>query len=197
MAQQQIDIEILNVGSPAFTKTARGGYNKMEVAFKNLTFDSKVEGKNLVDFNDKALFEFFKGLKNGDKITVTKEKGDNDQYWNWVAADYSGAQGTGSGANVPSQQNNGATGGSTGGGAGSQEAPQSRGRVTGSNYETSEERAKRQVYIVRQSSIGAAIELLKANTTSCSTPSGEKYIPITKEQVLETAKAFEKYVFGE
>lgn len=36
-------------------------------------------------------------------------------------------------------------------------------RVTGSNYETAEERAKKQVYIIKQSSIANAIEIAKSD----------------------------------
>lgn len=53
-----------------------------------------------------------------------------------------------------------------------------------SNYETPEERAKRQVYIVRQSSISSAVgaaTLLKLKS---------------KEDILNLAKYFEAYVFG-
>ena len=50
-----------------------------------------------------------------------------------------------------------------------------------STYETSEERAKKQIYIVRQSSISSAIAL---------------YPKAKNEQILETAKLFEDYVFG-
>lgn len=58
------------------------------------------------------------------------------------------------------------------------------GRVIGSNYETPEERARRQVYIVRQSSIASAIEL--AAISSKAKP--------TVDEILETAKAFERFV---
>ena len=58
-------------------------------------------------------------------------------------------------------------------------------RVTGSNYETPAERAQKQVYIVKQSSLSNAITLL-LNT-------GEKN-PTTKE-VVETAQQFVNYVF--
>lgn len=178
MATQQFDLEIINVSPAVFTKTARGGYNSMEIAYKNITFENKVEGKKLVDFNDKAVFEFFKGLKNGDKVTVTKDKGDNDQYWKWVGADFTGnSQGTSAGtANAPVQQS------STN--AGTDNSVVTRGRVTGSNYETSEERAARQRYIVRQSSVGAAIELLKANGA-----------PFDTGNVIDVAKQFEAFVF--
>lgn len=55
-----------------------------------------------------------------------------------------------------------------------------------STYETPEERAKKQIYIVRQSSIGHAIELAKHNS-----PKGNSSFT----EVLELAKLFENYVF--
>lgn len=55
-----------------------------------------------------------------------------------------------------------------------------------STYETSEERAKKQVYIVRQSSITAALKFAEIN--KIKTDSVESLIPY--------AKAFESYVFG-
>ena len=60
------------------------------------------------------------------------------------------------------------------------------GKVIGSNYETSEERARRQVYIIRQSSISSAIEFFKA----CN-PKGAE---ITSTDVTNIAKDFENYV---
>lgn len=56
-----------------------------------------------------------------------------------------------------------------------------------SNYETPEERAKKQVYIVRQSSISSAIDLLSV---------GSKSAPDV-DKVLETASRFEAFVFGD
>lgn len=55
-----------------------------------------------------------------------------------------------------------------------------------STYETPEERAKKQIYIVRQSSISNAVDLLSV---------GQKSPPDVKA-VLEAAKQFEDYVFG-
>lgn len=58
-------------------------------------------------------------------------------------------------------------------------------RVTGSNYETREERANKQVYIVKQSSIGSAIETLAAM--------GELSSPA---RVIEVAQIYVDYVLG-
>lgn len=58
-------------------------------------------------------------------------------------------------------------------------------RVTGSNYETPSERAQKQVYIVKQSSITAALSFLKD-----STPNN-----FTQDDVITTAQTFVDYVF--
>ena len=58
----------------------------------------------------------------------------------------------------------------------------SGGKVVGSNWETSEERARRQVYIIRQSSIASAINFLATKEV------------ITVSEVLNVAKQFEEYV---
>jgi hypothetical protein len=61
--------------------------------------------------------------------------------------------------------------------------------VLGSNYETPAERAKRQVYIVRQSSINAAIALYVAQN-----PKGAA---VSVEEILKVAGTFEAYVFDQ
>lgn len=53
------------------------------------------------------------------------------------------------------------------------------------NFETPEERAAKQVYIVRQSSLSTAVSLLAAKKKEA-----------TLFEVIDTAKAFEAYVFG-
>ena len=63
------------------------------------------------------------------------------------------------------------------------------GKVIGSNYETPTERARRQVYIIRQSSISSAIEMAKAME-----PKG---ITKTRQDILEDAEAFEAFVMDE
>jgi hypothetical protein len=55
------------------------------------------------------------------------------------------------------------------------------GKVVGSNYETADERKLKQRLIVRQSSIGAAIELQPKSTP---------------EAILELAKVFEDYCYA-
>ena len=70
-----------------------------------------------------------------------------------------------------------------------QAAPAAAGtvRTTGSNYETPDERARRQVYIVKQSSISSAIDLHKLDKDRTDAPS--------PEEILATAQVFVDYVF--
>jgi hypothetical protein len=58
-------------------------------------------------------------------------------------------------------------------------------KVTGSNYETATERAARQVLIVKQSSLSAAVASL--------TPGAKA--PLSVEEVIERAQAFVDFVF--
>lgn len=59
-------------------------------------------------------------------------------------------------------------------------------RVTGSNYETREERARRQVLIVRQSSLSNALDYLKST---------DKEGHFGVSNVLEVAEQFAEWVF--
>ncbi len=119
------------------------------------------ELKQIQEFNKQA-----KDWKKGDSVNVNMTK-DDAGYWQWVSIGEAG-----SAPASPPQAYSG--------------KPQAAGtRVTGSNYETPEERAKKQVYIVRQSSISSAIELLKSNGND-----------VKVDNVLSVAKQLEDYVFG-
>lgn len=198
----QFVIKMVNVSAPNFVKTKGGGYSQIEAAFKKQDKDGKwvLDGKKLVDFNtkdnpgNKAVYDYCSSLQEGATVRVTAEKG--EKFWNWVKLEPVGSD------EVPAETNAGESQGTkpvsvdNAGVAGRGESSsQPRGRVTGSNYETPAERARRQIYIVRQSSITAALDLLKAITTPGVAGNGQPYIPITSEQVIEQAKKFEAYVF--
>lgn len=182
MATQKLNIEIIAVGTPVFTKTARGGYNSMEVAFKNHSFEGKVEGKKLVDFNDKAVFEAFKSFKQGENVVVTKEKGETDQYWKWVSVE------AGSGNSVATESVDKGSDKATVG-----EESKPRGRVIGNTYETPEERALRRAFeerkhrqIGRQGCLNTAIAFFVQ-----AGPAQPKL-----SEVIATAQKLEDYVFS-
>lgn len=152
----QFTIEILAV--TAVTKpTAKGSYVQLDVAYKR---DGKTEGKKIMSFTSKDVYNALKDATNGQVYTITSEKNEKSGYWDWVGASAGNAS-----TSAPKAV------------AAGNAAPKS-------TYETAEERAKKQVYIVRQSSISAAVELLKT----------EKKQP-TPEEVVEVARFFESYVF--
>jgi hypothetical protein len=124
-------IQVKNETRP--NKNGNGSYQMLEVAYKNLK-DGKVGAKKLMSFNDKVVFSTFAEAKSGDIFEVTSEK--KGDFWEWTAAS------RGQGPSAPSATSTGVN-----------KAPKS-------TYETPEERARRQVYIMKQSSVSSAIALL-------------------------------------
>ena len=149
----------------------KGKYQMASVIYKGP--DSKVDNKKLVSFVNKDVFTVFKDAQPGDLFEVTSEKvlneKDGKEYWQWTNATGAGKNVAGSGASLPSSSG----------------VVSARNGSPRSTYETPEERAARQVYIVRQSSISGAINLLK----------DAKHTP-SVDEVLDVAKSFERYVFA-
>ena len=156
-----MQITVIDVGTPN-THAAKNGrsYQSLEVTYKGA--DGKVGNKKLMSFSNPSVFKAAGTWNKGDVVDVVSQK-DDQGYWQWTGI------GTEGGSQVAQQ---------------SSAAPASGARVTGSNYETKEERAARQVYIIRQSSISSAIDLLKDSKP-------------TVEGVLQVAKQFEDYIFAE
>lgn len=147
--------------------TAKGSYRTADIAYKNNTFQGKVEGKKIMSFGaTKDTFDALSVAQSGDSYEVTVVKNDKG-YNDWVSVVKAQAGAPSPAAAAPT--------------AGKAASPSPR-----STYETPEERAQRQVLIVRQSSVSSAIALLTA---------GAKTPPST-QSVLETAKQLEAYVFG-
>jgi hypothetical protein len=151
-------INIVDVGAPN-THAAKNGrsYQSIEVTYKN--DQGQVANKKLMSFSNPSVFNHIKGLAKGDSLNVQTEK-DANGYWQWTGI---------GGDNAVATETKQAT-------------PATGGRVTGSNYETKEERAARQVYIIRQSSLSTAVELLGQGKSVAD--------------VIATAKEFEAYVFS-
>ena len=172
----QLVINIISVTKET-KPTAKGSYDQLEIIYKNLTFQDKVEKKLIMSFMFKEVFGALSKAQFGQTFYIDRVKNDKG-FWDWTKA---------STTNEEQEQN-------------SQEfgerqpmvAPASNNPVKTptaspkSTYETSEERAARQVMIVRQSSISSAVALLAAN-------GGKKN---TAEEVLNIAKEFEAYVMG-
>lgn len=154
----QFDIKIFEVKNEN-----KGKYDLLTVDYKDLRQDKNAT-KKVVSFTNKDVYNTLKAAQSGEEFTVTAVKG--EQYWEWQNVSPRGQ--------APAE--------STGGNVA---ASKPAATTPKSTYETPEERAKKQLYIVRQSSIGAAINLLKT----------EKVIPSVAD-VIATAKQFENYVFG-
>lgn len=159
-----MQISILAVQSTTQTSKAGKPYQQLEVTFKNNTF-GKVESKKLMPFGvQKPAFDALANASAGAVFEVTVVK-NAAGYNDWTAC-VQAPPGTIAPADNPAT---GMVGGSN-----------NKGNTVQlkSTYETPEERAKKQVYIVKQSSIGSAIELLSVGAKS----------PPTVDAVLDTAQ---------
>jgi len=138
----------------------KGKYKSMEVAYKGT--DGKVTSKKMVSFgSQEAAYKTLSTAKQGDVFQIQSAKNDKG-YWDWIGIE----QGTGTSVVTAAKPGGNATPKST--------------------YETAEERANRQVLIVRQSSVSNAIAFLNMNAKAKS----------TVQDVIEVAEVFESYVFG-
>lgn len=162
----QVNIKVISVEN-TFVPTTQGGYNKLEVSYKDLE-KNKVEGKMIMSFGLTAdVYKALADAKANDTFQITSEKKpgkDGKEYWTWLKA-VQAAPGTMTETSKPSVGN---------------AAPKS-------NYETPEERAKKQVYIVKQSSLSNAVQLLSI---------GAKTPPKTDE-VFALAQQFTDWVFSQ
>ena len=133
----------------------KGKYQLAVVEYLNQ--EGKQEKKNVVSFANKALYATLSTAKQGEVFDVQFAKNDKG-YWEFTEAN------------------------KTQGGVSQTKSASPTPRIT---YETPEERAARQVYIVRQSSISAAINILAV---------GAKCLEVDK--VLSVAKQLESFVVG-
>lgn len=160
-----MQITVLSISSTT-VPTAKGSYQKLEVAFKK---DGEIKGKTLMSFGGSApAFKVLSKAQPNEVYEVEAVKNDKD-FWDWVSAKKS--DGSVPAADTPTSV--------------TPTAP--AGKVVGSNYETKEERTAKQVFIVRQSSITAALSLIGMQ--------GRK-TGVTPKDVTEVAKEFEDFVFG-
>lgn len=166
MSNMQIEV----VANPVSTvPTAKGSYQVIDLAYKNKSFQDKLEGKKVMSFTNKDVFAALQKAQFGDIFEISRIKNDKG-FWDWTAVN-SGGVGMDASASVPTTS--------------APTASLVKGTVTPkSNYETAEERAARQVLIVRQSSISSAVEFAVANTLKDA------------QAVIAIAKEFEAYVFG-
>ena len=160
-----MQISIISV-SVETKPTQKGSYQQLEVVYKNLTFQGKVESKKLMSFGAAAsTFKVLSQAQAGNVFEVTTVKNDKG-YIDWTDA----KQTTGDAAPQASSA-----------GAASKATPAPK-----SNYETPEERAQQQILIVRQSSVSSACSVLGIGAKT----------PPKAADVIAYAKELEAYVFG-
>lgn len=137
----------------------KGKYQMAEVTFKS---EGKTQSKKVVSFGtSEKVFKVLGAATKGQHYEITMVKG--EKYWEWTDAapvQATAGKAAPSGTGIPSPK---------------------------STYETPEERAKRQIYIVRQSSIGHALEFLKNK---------EGVIEEDISELLAVAAQFEDFVFN-
>ena len=156
-------VKILDVNVEHVVK-GKSRYSKATVAY---SYNGEARTQNIMSFSNPDVFKAVQE-KVGQEVEITITKNDAG-YNQWSKLGDVGSGETASTGAAPT------TGGSA--------APTTR--VTGSNYETPAERAIKQVYIVKQSSISAAVALANSNK--------EKATP---EEIITNAQKFVDWVFG-
>lgn len=134
-----MQIKVNSIGELVSEKTGKGGYFHFTLKYDK---DGKEYSRKLVSFGGSLpSYNAIKDAKVGDKFDVELKKDDTGN-WQWLSA-------VPTGDSVAKKAANGETSGFT---------------TTGKsgNWETTEERARRQVLIVRQSCLAQAIHLVES-----------------------------------
>lgn len=146
----KFQIEVVQVSEAKGKTNARGGkFNSAELVYKR---DGKVEAKSFPDWANKDIYPSILACQSGQIKTVDVGNEKVNGYWQWQSISDSDISNDG---NVVPQQAD-----QRPAQAASRPTTTSTGKVTGSNYETPQERAFKQRCIVAQSSIGSAIAFL-------------------------------------
>jgi len=163
----KLEVQVVSIEhGVSIQKKDGGSYQGSRLTYR---YDGKIQEQafhtNTLKYNP-SLAEQLKGIAAGDNVVIDKEK--EGDFWKVKSV-------TKNGSSAPTNE----TPASNGTTAKSTAAPRS-------TYETPEERAARQVMIVRQSSLSTAVNLLAAN-------GGKKN---SVKEVIKAAQEFEAYVMG-
>ncbi len=161
----QFNIEVITVSKGQQPSKSGKTMDYLEVAFKK---DGKVEGKKLFTAFNKEVCNSLQTAQLGQTFTITAEK--EGDFWQWKAATQS-SSGSASGSSSASQSHFSS--------GTAKESP-----VKG-QWETREERALRQVMIVKQSSLANAIATLKTDKAAANA-----------DEVLALAQRYTDWVLG-
>lgn len=86
----QLKIEIINVQSTT-KPTAKGSYVMLDVAFKRLD-TGKIEGKKIMSFTNKEVYDTLAKATNGQQFTMTIEKNNKTGFWDWTGISGGGGE---------------------------------------------------------------------------------------------------------
>ena len=172
---KQFQIEVLSVTN-SFVKNTQGGYNTLEVAYKQ---DGKVTGKKILDFVTPVSYKTLLNAKAGEVYFIESEKNDKG-YIDWITVtpvEVNSAAGPVAAVDAAAQEVRAIA-------ANTKPTPAQagRGRVVGNTYETPEERFTNRAAIIRQSTINMALQY-----TSNA--------PVTLAQLLVVARSLEDHIY--
>jgi hypothetical protein len=154
-----LKVKILDVNVENVVK-GKSRYSKAAVTY---TYNGEARTQNIMSFTNPAIFKAVQEKVGQEvEITITKNAAG---YNEWASLDELGVAPA---ASAPSSTPSPTTTGT---------------RVTGSNYETPAERAARQVYIIKQSSLSTAVALAATQEAN-----------VTPEQIIEVAQLFTDWV---
>ena len=147
-----INIQVIDVQEDKGTTRNGKPYNLLNVTYKNQ--EGKVDSKKVMEW-DRDVFPRLQGAQKGEVFSISREKNEKG-YWDWKEA---------------SRQD------------GAMEIkPANTQPATRPQYESAEERAQRQVWIVRQSCLAQAVAYTQGNKFSV-------------DEVLDVAIQFEEHIF--
>ena len=150
-------IKIIAISGPEAVKK----YFTLEVNYKDES--GKVAGKKLLSFNHPLVFNTMKAAQAGESYEIKTVKNDAG-YWDWTEARKV------EGGEVTKQ---------------AQTSTQQFAASSTDRFETKEERAQRQVLIVRQSSLSNAVETLAVGAKA-----------VKPQDVLDLAAVYEEWVYS-
>ena len=166
-----MQIEVIKVDKTT-KATTKSSYILLEVAYKQLSgqYAGKLASKKLMSFvQPDAAYKALSESKPGEIYEIEAKKNEGTGYVDWLDA-HPQAPGTATGTATPA----------------------SVGKAYTSTYETPEERAKKQVYIIRQSCLAQSVAFL-TNIKGEVSPNDNI---ITVEEVLGLAQQFTEWVLS-
>lgn len=135
----QLQIRVIGVTTTA-KPSSTGGYTEASIAYRNLA-TNKVEEKKLVSFKFADVFATLSTAAPDSTWEITATKG--EKYWDWTEAKTLSADAAAAPVATPAAQSGSYGRGTT---------------VEKKTFETPEERAQRQLYIIRQNALTNAVE---------------------------------------